>query len=242
MRDHISTVVGRYKGRVKGWDVVNEALEEDGRLRQTPWFRIIGEDYLVKAYEFAHQADPNAELYYNDFSLENEPKRKGAIALITKLQSKGIQIAAVGLQGHNKMDWPTPAQQDATIADFAKLGIKVMITELDLDVLPRASRNQGADVTDRAALRAGLNPYTNGLPDEIQQKLASRYAELFQVFVRHKGTLTRVTFWGVTDADSWLNNWPVPGRTSYPLLFDRAGQPKPAFSAVVKTAEAPNPR
>jgi endo-1,4-beta-xylanase len=235
MRDHIHTVVGRYQGRIKGWDVVNEALNEDGTLRQTPWLKIIGEDYLVKAFQFAHEADPNAQLYYNDYSLENEAKRKGAVQLITKLKASGVPVYAVGLQGHDKLDWPTVQQQEATIAAFASLGIKVNITELDIDVLPRAVRSQGAEVTLTAENNDKLNPYAQSLPDAIQQNLAERYASLFRVFVKYRDVIDRVTFWGVIDGDSWLNNWPVRGRTSYPLLFDRAGQPKPAFYAVTKS-------
>lgn len=234
MRDHIHTVVGRYRGRIKGWDVVNEALNEDGTLRQTPWMKIIGEDYLVKAFQFAQEADPHAQLYYNDYSLENEPKRKGAIELITKVKASGVTVYAVGLQGHDKLDWPTVEQQDATITAFEHLGIKVNITELDIDVLPRAVRSQGAEVTLTADNGDKLNPYAQGLPDSVQQALASRYADLFRVFLKHREAIDRVTFWGVTDGDSWLNNWPVRGRTSYPLLFDRAGQPKPAFYALTK--------
>lgn len=237
MRDHIHNVVGRYKGRIKGWDVVNEALNEDGSMRQSPWLKIIGEDYLRKAFEFAHEADPAAQLYYNDYSLENEAKRNGAIELIRKLKASGIPITAVGLQGHDKMDWPTAEQQDTTIAAFAKLGIKVNITELDIDVLPRASSSFGADITLNVELQARLNPYANGLPDSVQEALAKRYADLFHVFVKHRDVIDRVTFWGVTDGDSWLNGWPVRGRTSYPLLFDRSGQPKRAFSAVIQTAQ-----
>lgn len=233
MRDHIHTVVGRYKGRIKGWDVVNEALDEDGTLRQTPWMKIIGEEYLVKAFEFAHEADPSAQLYYNDYSLENEAKRKGAIDLIKRLKGRGVPIYAVGLQGHDKMDWPTAQQQSETIVAFASLGVKVNITELDVDVLPRASQHRGADISLNVELRAQLNPYANGLPDSVQQALAKRYAELFAVFVKHRDSIDRVTFWGVTDGDSWLNDWPVRGRTSYPLLFDRTGNPKPAFYAVM---------
>jgi len=235
LREHILTVVGRYKGKIGGWDVVNEALNEDGTLRRSPWMQIIGEDYLLKAFQFAHEADPDVQLYYNDYSLENTPKRKGAIALIKKLQSEGVRVAAVGLQEHCKMDWPTPSQLDRAIGDLSKLGVKVMITELDMDVLPAASRNRGADISLRVEQQAALNPYTNGLPDSVQQKLARRYAGLFAVLVRHRETVARVTFWGVTDTDSWLNTWPVRGRTSYPLLFDRQCQPKPAFDAVIKT-------
>jgi endo-1,4-beta-xylanase len=236
MRDHIMTVVGRYKGRIKGWDVVNEALNEDGTLRDSPWRRIIGDDYLVKAFQYAREADPAAELYYNDYSLENPAKRDGAVRLIRMLQDAGVKVAAIGTQEHNKMDWPSAADVDAMIRAFAATGVKVNVTELDVDVLPRATRAQGAEVSDRAALQAGQNPYSAGLPDSVQQALARRYAELFRVYLAHKDVMDRVTFWGVRDGDSWLNNWPVRGRTSYPLLFDRQGRPKPAFDAVVRLA------
>jgi endo-1,4-beta-xylanase len=239
LRDHISTVVGRYKGKIGGWDVVNEALNEDGTLRESPWKKIIGEDYLLKAYQFAHEADPQAELYYNDYSLENAPKQNGAVALVKKLQAQGVPITAVGLQGHYKMDWPGPQQVDATIQAFSKLGVKVMITELDLDVLPPATGSQAAEVSMNFALQAKLNPYTNGLPDAAQQALAKRYADLFAVFVQHHDAVSRVTFWGVTDGDSWLNNWPVKGRTAHPFLFNRDGKPKPAFNAVIQTSKLP---
>ena len=239
LRDHIHTVVGRYKGRIKGWDVVNEAVDEDGSLRKSLWHEIIGPDYIEKAFQWANEADPQAELYYNDYSVENAPKRNGIVNLVKNLQSKGIRVTAVGLQGHNRLEWPTLAQQDSTIAAFAALGVKVAITELDIDVLPRATRAQTADVSVSAAPSAGLNPYTAGLPDSVQQALAKRYADLFGVYMKHRGTVTRVTFWGVADGDSWLNGWPVRGRTSYPLLFDRAGQPKPAFHAVIRAAEKP---
>lgn len=236
LRDHIHTVVGRYKGRIKSWDVVNEALNEDGTLRQSPWLKIIGEDYIAKAFQFAHEADPEAQLNYNDYSLENEAKRNGARALIKKLKDQGVPVTGVGLQGHDNMEWPTVEQQDATIAAFGKLGVKVMITELDIDVLPPATPNQGAEVTTSIEAQAKLDPYSSGLPDSVQNALAKRYADLFRVYMKHCDVLTRVTFWGVTDADSWRNDWPIKGRTSYPLLFDRKDQPKPAFEAVIRAA------
>ncbi|OGU48443.1 MAG: 1,4-beta-xylanase [Ignavibacteria bacterium GWB2_36_8] len=240
MRSHIHTVIGRYKGRINGWDVVNEALDEDGTLRQSQWLEIIGDDYLIKAFEFAHEADPDAELYYNDYSLENEPKRNGAIKLIKKLLAEGVKIDGVGLQGHYKMDWPTTSQLDSTIKAFAALGIKIMITELDVDVLPYDWQNHGADITLNIELQEKLNPYKNGLPDSVQQSLAKRYASLFDVLTNNNETVSRVTFWGVSDKDSWLNNWPVRGRMNYPLLFDRNGEPKPAFEAVIKEADKQN--
>ena len=237
MHDHIRTVVGRYQGRIGGWDVVNEALNEDGTLRKSPWLNIIGDDYIAKAFQFAHEADPAAELYYNDYSLENEPKRKGAVELVKKLKAQGIAITAVGLQGHDQLDWPTGKQQSDTIEAFAALGVKVCITELDVDVLPRNAPGNSADVSATSAGGAGMNPYTAGLPDAVQQELARRYAELFEIFVKYRATVSRVTFWGVTDGGSWLNNFPMRGRTNYPLLFDREGKAKPAFDAVMGTAK-----
>jgi endo-1,4-beta-xylanase len=234
MREHIFTVVGRYRGRIKGWDVVNEALNADGTMRNSPWRRIIGDDYIEKAFQFAHEADPSAQLHYNDYSLENEPKRKGAIALIKKLQAEGIPVTAVGLQDHVKMDWPTTHQLNETISAFAKLGVKVMITELDVDVVPATQRNRTADLALNAQPIAGGNSFANGLPSSRQQELARRYAELFRVYLKHRADISRVTFWGVTDGDSWLNS---RGRVNYPLLFDRAGQPKPAFQSVIQTAQ-----
>ena len=239
MHDHIHTVVGRYKGRIQSWDVVNEALNEDGTMRPSLWEKIIGDDYIAKAFQYAHEADPQAQLTYNDYNLENEAKRKGAIALITKLKAEGVPITSVGLQGHDSLTWPTVDQMDAAISDFARLGVKVAISELDIDVLPPATRQQTADVTVSIQQNAALNPYVNGLPDSVQQQLAKRYGELFGVFVKHRDVVTRVTFWGVTDGDSWRNDWPVRGRTSYPLLFDRTGQPKSAFDAVIRAAGQP---
>jgi endo-1,4-beta-xylanase len=235
MKDHIDTVVGRYKGRIGGWDVVNEALNEDGTMRKSQWLNIIGDDYIIKAFQFAHAADPQAELYYNDYSIENEAKRKGAVELIKKLKAAGCTVTAMGLQGHDSLDWPTLQQQEETIDAFAALGVKVAISELDVDVLPRNAPGNSADVSATSA--GGANPYVNGLPEAVQQALAKRYADLFGVFVKHAKVMSRITFWGVTDGDSWKNNYPVRGRTNYPLLFDREGKTKPAFDAVIKTAK-----
>jgi endo-1,4-beta-xylanase len=237
MKDHISTVVGRYKGKVKGWDVVNEALSDSGRLKVTKWAQIIGPDYIEKAFEFTHEADPDAELYYNDYTLESGSKREGVVRLVKELKEKGIRIDGVGIQGHWNMREPSIKELEMFIDTVGALGVKVMVTELDVDILPQATRQRGADLNARAELRKELNPYTEGLPDEMQQKLADRYAVLFSTLLKHKDTVKRVTFWGVYDKTSWLNNYPVGGRTNYPLLFDRDYQPKPAFFAVVKTAE-----
>lgn len=237
MGDHIQTVVGRYKGRIHGWDVVNEALNDDGSLRQTPWLEIIGEDYISKAFEYAHEADPDAELYYNDYSLENPQKRKGAVEMVQKLQDGGVPITGVGTQGHFSLEWPSAEQAVATITAFAQLGLDVMVTELDIDVLPSATTEQGADLSVHPELKDSLNPYIDGLPDPVQQALTQRYKDLFGLYYQHRDAITRITFWGVSDGDSWKNNWPVRGRTNYPLLFDRNYQPKPAFYSVIKIPE-----
>jgi endo-1,4-beta-xylanase len=241
MRDHIRTVVGRYKGRIKGWDVVNEAVNADGTLRQSKWLKIIGEDYIAKAFQFAHEADPQAELYYNDYSLENEPKRNGAVQLIKKLKAQGVPITGVGLQGHNSLTWPSIQQQDATITAFAKLDVKVNITELDINVLPFVSEEEGPSIKLTDELQPKLNPYASGLPETVNEEQAIRFLELFGVYLRHRDVIDRITFWGVTDADSWLNNFPVRGRTNYPLLFDRKGNAKLSFDTLVTLGSSKRP-
>jgi endo-1,4-beta-xylanase len=237
LHDHIQTVVGRYKGRIQSWDVVNEALNEDGTMRQSHWQKIIGDDYIVKAFQYAHKADPAAQLNYNDYNLENPAKRKGAIELVKKLKAAGVPIAVVGSQAHLHLSRGTAADEEVAIEELSAAGVKVAITELDIDVLPSAW-GQTADVGVKIQENAKLNSYPNGLPDDVQQQLTNRYADLFAVFWKHRDVVNRVTFWGTTDKTSWLNNWPIRGRTSYPLLFDREGKPKPAFYAVLKAAQS----
>ena len=220
MRDHIHTVVGRYKGKIHGWDVVNEAIDEDGSLRKSPWLVGIGDDYVAKAFEFAHEADPDAELYYNDFNLEKPAKRAGVVKLVKDLQARKLRIDGIGNQAHWRLDSPTVDEIDAALVELHATGLKVMYSELDINLLPNTPR--GADP-------AVANPYADGLPDDMQQRLARRYADIFGVFIRHRDAVTRVTFWGLSDADSWLNR----GRMNYPLLWDRQRRPKPAFDAVV---------
>jgi len=236
MRDHIHTVVGRYKGRIKAWDVVNEAIEADGSWRQTPWFKIIGEDFIAKAFQFAHETDPAAELTYNEYMMEDEPKRKGVMAMIRKLQAQGVPITAIGTQMHERMDWPAIDAVDAHLKDLCSLGLKVWVSELDVQVLPDARPWRNMNLTTNAPLRAQLDLYPHGLPPSVQRALAERYADLFHVFLKYADKIDRVTFWGVTDADTWLNYWPLQPRTDYPLLFDQKGKPKPAFNAVLRTA------
>jgi endo-1,4-beta-xylanase len=237
MKDHIFTVVGHYKGHVKGWDVVNEALADDGSMRKTKWYEIIGDDYLQQAFEFAKEADPDAELYYNDYNIETPAKSDSALQLLKKLMAQGVKIDGVGIQGHYHMDFPNLKDLDNSIQQFGELGLKVMITEFDINVLPRPDNYGGADIAKDFELQKKMNPYPESLPDSMQQSLAKRYADMFEIFVKHSDKVSRVTFWGLYDGQSWLNNWPVRGRTNHPLLFDRNLKPKPAFHTVIETAK-----
>lgn len=236
MKNHIYTVVGRYKGRVNGWDVVNEAIEDDGSFRKSKFYEIIGEDYIRLAFEFAREADPEAELYYNDYSMSKEGKRDAVVKMVRKLQSEGVKIDGIGMQGHMTMDFPTLEEEEKSIVAFSETGVKVMITELDLTVLPSPGTKVSADVALSYEYQKQLNPYPNGLPDSVAQAAHDRYAEFFRLFLRHADKIDRVTMWGLTDGDSWRNNWPVPGRTDYPLLFDRNYQPKPIVETIIKEA------
>lgn len=236
MKNHIHTVVGRYKGRVNGWDVVNEAIEDDGSFRKSKFYEIIGEDYIRLAFEFAREADPEAELYYNDYSMSKEGKRDAVVKMVRNLQSQGVKIDGIGMQGHMTMDFPTLEEEEKSIVAFSETGVKVMITELDLTVLPSPGTKVSADVALSYEYQKQLNPYPNGLPDSVAQAAHDRYAEFFRLFLKHADKIDRVTMWGLTDGDSWRNNWPVPGRTDYPLLFDRNYQPKPIVETIIKEA------
>jgi endo-1,4-beta-xylanase len=236
MKEHIFTVVGRYKGRVKGWDVVNEALDENGTYRKTRFLQIIGEDYVRLAFQFAHDADPAAELYYNDYSLANSEKRNGAVALVKKLKEQEVKIDGIGEQCHIGLDYPEISEFEKSIEAFAALGVKVLITEMDISVLPMPDRRVGADVSANFEYQKKLNPYSGGLPDSVNTALENRYFDFFRLFLKHKNVISRVTLWGVNDAQSWKNNWPVRGRTDYPLLFDRKNQAKPVVQKIIEEA------
>lgn len=234
MKKHIYTVVGRYKGRVKGWDVVNEAILDDGSWRNSKFYRILGKDFIKLAFKFAHEADPDAELYYNDYSMANAGKREGVMAMVRALQDAGIRIDGIGMQTHIGLDYPDIPEFEKSLEAFASLGLKVMISEMDLTVLPSPQGNTGADVSQSNAYRESINPYKSGLPDAVEQKFNDRYLDFFRLFLKHKDQISRVTWWGVTDAHSWRNNWPVRGRTDYPLLFDRTFRPKPVVREIIE--------
>lgn len=241
MRAHIETVAGRYAGRVHAWDVVNEVIDNDGSYRPTTWVKGIGNgDDLVKlAFKYASEYAPNTELYYNDFNAWRPAKRDGIMRLVRMLQAADIRIDGVGIQGHWGLNYPKNTYIEAAIDSFASLGVKVMITELDVDVLPLTKEGQviGSVMSDKQfqleEFKQFFDPYAEGLPLAQQQELADRYAELFSIFYGKRDKVDRVTLWGLHDGMSWKNGYPIPKRTNYPLLYDRDRKGKLALESVL---------
>ncbi len=230
MRDHIHTVVGRYKGKVKVWDVVNEAIADGGTnvLRNSPWSEIIGPDFIAKAFQYAHEADPDAILRYNDYGLENASKRQKLITLIKSLQEQKVPVHAIGSQAHVSVSSATFESMDRALTEIATLGLPIHITELDVNSAQGGQRSNSADISENATTTQG------GLVSDADRKLADAYAGLFRAFVKHKDSVKVVTFWGVNDGVSWRAN-------GKPLLFDGNNNPKPAFDAVLKVAAEQRP-
>lgn len=235
MHQHISTVVGRYKGRIKGWDVVNEAFEDNGKYRNSKFYQILGKDFIKFAFQFAHEADPNAELYYNDYNVETPAKCDAIIELVKELKADGCRIDAVGSQAHMHMNSPT---FEATELSFKKLrdaGIHILITEWDISILP--SPYEGANISANFKYSEEMDPYRKNIPDSIQQKWNQRMLDMFGLFLKYDDVVDRVTLWGLTDSTSWLNNFPIRGRKDYPLLYDRNNQAKPVVDEMIKLAK-----
>lgn len=236
MRTHIFTVVGRYKGKVDCWDVVNEAFEDDGSWRKTKFLEIIGEEFMELAFQFANEADPGAELMYNDYSMTNKGRREAVVKMVNHLKAKGIRIDGVGMQAHFGLDHPSFKNLEESILAFSGTGVDVHITELDVTVLPSPDRRVGADVAASFEYQEKMNPYKEGLPAEMEEKLNQRYLDFFNMFLKHADKIKRVTTWGISDIHSWKNDWPIRGRTNYPLLFDREYLAKPAVTEIIKAA------
>ena len=236
MDSHISTVMQRYRGRIHSWDVVNEAFLNSGEMRPSKFYEIIGPDWVEQMFRIAAKADPEAKLYYNDFSLFIPAKRDAVYAYMKALQEKGVRVDGIGMQQHLLLDSPSLEEIEPSLVLFSELG-DVLITELDVSVLPFPMDQINANVSANFELKHELNPYENGLPADIAAQFNQRYLGLFELYERHSDKITRVTTWGISDADSWKNNWPVHGRTDYPLLFDRAGQPKPIVTQLLANNE-----
>ena len=233
MQNHIATLVGRYKGRVRAWDAVNEAVDEDKGWRQSRWLSIIGEDFMDYAFHYAHDVDSGADLLYNDYNMHNPGKRNFVVNWIEGAVKRGVPVNGIGMQGHVGLGYPDIEEFEKSIVAYGKTGMKVHITELDVDVLPTAWEHTGAEISDSFKYSSELNPYVDGLPAEIEKKLTDRYVEFFKMFLKHRDVIQRVTFWGTSDGESWKNYFPVRGRTNYPLMFDRNYKPKECYKAVV---------
>jgi endo-1,4-beta-xylanase len=233
LREHIHAVVGHYRGRLSGWDVANEAIADEGEfLRDTPALRAIGPDHVLRAFELAREADPGVELYYNDYNIEQPAKRRRTLRLLRELLAAGARVDGVGIQGHWLLDRVPFDDIAAAISEYRALGLQVMITELDIDVVERPDCS--ADISVHRAYSPAADLYRDGLPIAVALRQAEQYAQLFRIFME-SGAVSRVTFWGLHDGLSWLNTWPGK-RTNHPLLFDRACRPKAAYAAVLETA------
>ncbi|NMD03380.1 MAG: endo-1,4-beta-xylanase [Bacteroidales bacterium] len=228
LKSHIMTVVGRYKGKITGWDVFNESIADGGdgkteNLRTSSWYKAVGPDVITLAFKWAHEADPNAQLYYNDYNIEqgavkNTGKHASSILLLKRLIAEGAPITGVGIQGHWHLDTNLEDVEKA-IENYASLGLKVSITELDVT----------ATGTNSGAFGAGQGNRT--IPPENYQKQAEVYKKLFEIFMRHADVIDRVTFWGLSDTRSWR-------RGQDALLFDGQLNPKPAFNAVIEASSS----
>ncbi len=261
LRTHIHTVVGRYKGRITYWDVVNEAVltrevvdetlpkDEDGNpqtvreayWRESQWRTIIGDDYIELAFRFAHEADPHARLIYNDYNMIFKSKADFVADMVRGLRANGVAIHGVGMQGHWHLNYPSMDELQGSIGIFSSAGVKVSLTELDIGVLPLVDDYRGADISVNAELQDQLNPYRDGAPAEVLERQAQKYRSIFEVLLKNRDVVERVTFWGLSDRISWRNDWPMRGRTDYPLLFDRQCLPKPAYYSLHELGEGPRP-
>ncbi len=231
METHIQKVVGRYKGKIESWDVVNESITPEDGYRKSKWLEIMGPEFMEKAFYMAHEVDKDCKLIYNDYGMDDPRRRNFVVDLVKKYLKKGVPIHGIGMQGHYNIDSPDISIIEASIEAFASTGLPVSFTELDVDVLPY-DWGRTAEISTNIEYRNTLNPYVDGLPKDINDKLTCRYEELFRLFLKHRDKIDRVTFWGTSDDLSWKNNFPMRGRTNYPLLFDRQRKPKDAYYAV----------
>jgi Beta-1,4-xylanase len=235
MHQHIATVVGRYKGRINGWDVVNEAFEDNGTYRNSKFYQILGKDFIKYAFQFAHEADPNAELYYNDYNVETPAKCDAIVQLVKELKAAGCRIDAVGSQAHMHMNSPTLEATEASLKKLKDAGVHVLITEWDISILP--SPYEGANIAANFKYSAEMDPYRDAVPEDVQQKWNKRMLDMFALFLKYNDVIDRVTVWGLTDNTTWLNNFPIRGRKDFPMLFDRNNQRKPVVDEMIKMAK-----
>lgn len=215
LRTHITTVMNHFKGKVYCWDVVNEAIDDGSNIyKATNWYTICGEDYIIEAFKAARLADPAAKLFYNDYSEVNPAKRDKIYDLLKKLKAQNL-VDGMGMQGHWNINYPSNQLLTDALEKYKSAGVEIQVTELDVSVY---NANTDPQTT-----------YTSGL----EQNQATAYGRYFNIFRSYKGTITGITFWGVADDNSWLDNFPVAGRKNYPFLFDAAYNPKLAYFTVI---------
>lgn len=251
MREHIYTIVSHFKGRVDAWDVVNEAFEDDGSPRQSLFYKILGTDYIPLAFQYAHEADPSIQLFYNDFSMNKATKVEGVARFFRPLIQQGLPITAIGMQGHmileDNVDNSVIKQYEHSINTIAALGVPTFFSELDLSVLPNPYGFSGANISDAFTYRPEMDPYKEGLTKEQEAKIEQFWVDFYKMLIPHHKDILRVNFWCLNDADSWRNDFPIKGRTDYATLFDRQNQLKPFVQRLIelvcpKTAEAKKTR
>ena len=234
MREHIYTIVNHFKGRVDAWDVVNEAFEDDGTPRQSLFYQILGTDYIPLAFQYAHEADPNVELYYNDFSMNKKAKVEGVADFFRPLIRQGLPVTAIGMQGHLVLEGNNYIEQyEHAIRTIAALGVPTFFSEVDLSVLPNPFGFSGANISDKFAYRKEMDPYVDGLTKEKNAEIENFWVDFYQLLLRHRESVSRVSFWCLNDANSWRNDFPIKGRTDYATLFDRQNRPKPVVQKLI---------
>lgn len=236
MREHIYTIVNHFKGRVDAWDVVNEAFEDDGSPRKSLFYQILGTDYIPLAFQYAHEADPNALLFYNDYSMNKATKVTGVANFFRPLIRQGLPVTAIGMQGHMILEDGAEqiiSQYDNSISTIAATGVPTFFSELDISVLPNPYGFSGANVSDRFAYRPEMDPYIEGLPKEMETAVDNFWVDFYKMLIRHRQDILRVNFWCLNDANSWRNDFPIRGRHDYATLFDRNSQPKPVIQKLI---------
>ncbi|NLV53432.1 MAG: endo-1,4-beta-xylanase [Bacteroidales bacterium] len=234
MRDHIFTILGHFRGKIEAWDVVNEAFNDDGSLRRSKFYEILGEDFIPLAFQYAREADPTIELYYNDYSMYKPEKVKAVVNFFRPLMAKGLRVDAIGMQGHLILDDADYVNlYEKSIKEIATLGIPAQFTELDLSVLPNPYKMSGANITNNFEYSEASDPYKNGLPANVQKKVDQFWIDFYKMLMRNHENVLRLTFWCFNDANSWRNDWPIKGRTEYATLFDRNSKPKPTIQKLI---------
>lgn len=225
LKSHVQTVVSRYKGKVYAWDVVNEVIADDTTfLRKTKWTDITGDEFIEHAFRYAHEADPKAILFYNDYNTEIPAKREKIYRLLKGLLDKGVPVHGVGLQAHWSISSPSREELEKSIQMFSSLGLQIQFTELDVSVY---SGRQGGQLIQGQRRQMETPAFT----PEMEQQQLEKYKMVFEVFRKYRKNITGVTFWNLSDKYSWLDG---RGRKNYPLLFDTNLKPKKAYHEVLK--------